>query len=124
MNIKNFLSILMLLFATDMVAQNIKPECTGKVAKVRPQVFVDAEKREEALEQVLVSCCPVFRQAIQDVTASIIELDNHMRILNQNNDGTCKSCEKNETKDLQKRLNALLQGAHRTLSTLVDCTHQ
>lgn len=92
-------------------------ECTGKVAKERQPLFVQAEKHEENLINARVRCleandCNInqeFKNAKYDVLCSIFTLMIHLEELEKGKDGVCHVCEKTETKDIKERLTELLK---------------
>lgn len=99
------------------VIKNNVSECTGKIAKERLQLFVQAEKHELNLINAHTQCLQVnncdideaFKQARGDVLYSIVVLIDHLNELEAVQIGTCVVCEKNETIDIKNRLIELLK---------------
>lgn len=99
------------------VTKNSSSECTGKVAKERLPLFVQAEKYEQDLINARTQClqahdCDVnraFKQARGYVVYSIIMLVNHLNELEKVEIGACVVCEKNETVEIKNRLVELLK---------------
>ena len=73
--------------------KKILSECTGKVAKQRPELFTQAEQYEQNLINARAQClqandCDInqaYKQARHDVLRSIILLANHFEELEQKN---------------------------------------
>ncbi len=92
-------------------------QCTGKVAKKRPELFVQAEKYEQEFTHARTQCLqdndcdtnPAFKQAQDDVSRCIVALRNHLEELKKGKSDACNVCEKTETEDIYNRLTELVK---------------
>jgi hypothetical protein len=94
-------------------------ECSGKVAKIRLQLFVDAEKNEQNLIDTRAQCLQIddcetnqaFQQAKRVVLGSIVILEKHLEELEKGKASECSVCERTETIDIKDRLTQLLKSS-------------
>jgi len=106
--------------AANIMADNAmlsKKECTGKIAKKRQPLFINAEESEKKLILAYSLCLnnndcdtnQLYQQTKKDIQTTIIALITHLNNLEEKNDGACYVCEKKETKHIKDRLSKLLE---------------
>ena len=113
----SLLSVFMSMHSNTYQVKRPSLECTGKVAKERQSLFVQAEEQEELFIAAYKKCLEEdnchnsasFNQIKYDLLSSIVALSEHLEILKNKNDGSCNVCEKNETKSIRNRLLDLLK---------------
>ncbi|HEX4068741.1 MAG TPA: hypothetical protein VHX42_01460 [Candidatus Babeliales bacterium] len=100
-------------------AQKNISECTGKVAKERPQLFVQAEKCEQNFINARTECLQThdcrtrqaFKQARGELVYFVGMLMDHYDDLEEKKTGACTVCEKAETVNIKNRFLELLKSS-------------
>ena len=127
---KNILFLFILLHAHGLQSNplatqlmlNRKKQCTGKIAKQRQPLFIQVEEYEEHFIRTKSKCLEAgncdsdedYAQAKDLLKLSITTLNNHLEQLEEKTDGACHVCEKNEAKNIKKRLVELLDNVSST----------
>jgi len=113
------LLLLVTCYANDygLEAKKSSMECTGKSAKERLPLFVQAERHEQNLFHaqagyVISHRNPnrkrLLKEAKDDALCSLVLLMNHLNELEEEKDDSCRLCEKNEAIEIKNRLIKLL----------------
>jgi hypothetical protein len=116
-----FFLLLFVLYGTSNAheTKKLSLECTGKVTKERQPLFIKAEKQEQNFLNVQTQCLqandcdinPAYKNAKDSILCSISALVAHLEELEKGKNGACTVCEKNETKEIKRRLTELLKSA-------------
>jgi hypothetical protein len=96
---------------------NYGSQCTGEVAKKRPELFVRAEEDEQNYARALAECLknddcetnPVFKRAQDDIAQCVVIVENYLEELKKGKSGACNVCEKTEAQDIHDRLTQLVK---------------